>query len=61
MYYGDTDTEHRYARTIPAAAEQRYVGHLDHIEAALKQHYPDSTPLRWLLGQIDGARKSLAS
>lgn len=59
MYYGDI--EHRYSRSIPQADKLRYMGHLDRIEEAVKQHYPDSQPQRWILGRLMSARNSLVA
>lgn len=59
MYYGDI--EHRYSRSIPQADKLRYMRHLDRIEEAVKQHYPNSQPQRRLLGRLMSARKSLVA
>jgi hypothetical protein len=49
------------ARSMSADERIRHVGRLENVKRILTQHYPDSTPLRALLKNIDGAIKSMQS
>lgn len=58
MYYHGPDLS--LARSITVAKKDEALTGLAHVEALVREHYPDCAPLRWICERLDGARKSLA-
>jgi hypothetical protein len=59
LYYHESGGT--FAPSLPADERSRHVENLANVKRTLAEHYPDSTPLRALLKNIDGAIKSMQS